>query len=95
LKQVKKKEELSKKQKELEKKDQRNTRAWEKEILVDWDKMKSTARVRDLWTEGIPNKIRKTVWFKAIGNKSIVTTDLFNIMAERGRKLSELLTKHH
>jgi len=56
--------------------------------------MKSTAKVRELWTEGIPQKIRGEVWPKAIGNKSLVTADLFNIMAERGRKLSELLAKH-
>ena len=55
--------------------------------------MKSTARVRELWTEGIPKKIRKIVWFRAVGNKLIITKDLFNIMAERGRKLNELLKK--
>jgi hypothetical protein len=31
---------------------------WEKEILSDWDNLKSTARVRELWTEGIPKRIR-------------------------------------
>jgi hypothetical protein len=56
--------------------------------------MKTTARVRELWTEGIPPKVRNEVWFRAIGNKSIVTVDLFNIMAERGRKLADLLRKH-
>ena len=56
--------------------------------------MKSTARVRELWVEGIPARIRSVVWYRAIGNKSVVTKDLFNIMAERGRKLSELLKKH-
>ena len=67
---------------------------WEKEILADWDNLKSTARVRELWTEGIPKRIRSTVWYRAVGNKSVVTKDLFNIMAERGRKLSDLLLKH-
>lgn len=74
--------------------EQRLTKQWQDEILKDWDQMKSTAKVRDLWTEGIPSKIRKEVWPRAIGNKILVTTDLFNIMAERGRKLSELLAKH-
>ena len=69
-------------------------KVWEKEILIDWDNLKSTARVRELWTEGIPKRIRKIVWYRAIGNKVIVTKDLLNIMADRGRKLSELLTKH-
>jgi hypothetical protein len=56
--------------------------------------MKSTAKVREMWTEGIPAKIRLEVWYRAIGNKTVVTFDLFNIMAERGHKLSDLLSKH-
>ena len=70
------------------------TKMWETEVLNDWDHMKTTAKVRDLWTEGIPPKVRTSVWFKAIGNKSIITNNLFSIMAERGKKLSDLLLKH-
>ena len=33
------------------------------------------------------------MWYKAIGNKSVITKDLFNIMAERGRNMYELLEK--
>ena len=62
--------------------------------MKDWDNLKSTARVRELWTEGIPKRIRKIIWFRAVGNKSIITKDLFNIMAERGRKLRDLLKKY-
>jgi hypothetical protein len=75
-------------------KEEKLAKTWEKEILGDWDNLKSTARVRELWTEGIPKRIRNVVWYRAVGNKSVVTKDLFNIMAERGRKLSELLHKH-
>jgi hypothetical protein len=75
-------------------KEEKLAKTWEKEILDDWDNLKSTARVRELWTEGIPKRIRSIVWYRAVGNKSVVTKDLFNIMAERGRKLSELLHKH-
>jgi hypothetical protein len=75
-------------------KEEKLAKTWEKEILGDWDNLKSTARVRELWTEGIPKRIRNVVWYRAVGNKSVVTKDLFNIMAERGRKLSELLLKH-
>lgn len=49
--------------------------------------------MRELWTEGIPKRVRSVVWYRAVGNKSVVTKDLFNVMAERGRKLSELLHK--
>jgi hypothetical protein len=72
-------------------KEERLSKIWKEEVLNNWDQMKGTAKVRDLWTEGIPSKIRKEVWFKAIGNKIIITNSLFNIMAERGKKLSELL----
>jgi hypothetical protein len=61
--------------------------------LPDWDNLKSTVLVRELWTAGIPGRIRAFVWYKAIGNKSAITKDLFNIMAERGRKMHELLEK--
>lgn len=79
-------------QQQIQKED-RLAKVWEKEILTDWDNLKSTARVRELWTEGIPKKIRSIVWYRAVGNKSVVSKDLFSIMAERGRKLSELLFK--
>ena len=75
-------------------KEEKLSKVWEKEILNDWDNLKSTAKVRELWTEGIPKKIRSIVWYRAVGNKSVVTKDLFNIMAERGRKLFELLLKY-
>ena len=57
-KQLKKKQERDKKMAALKQKEDRLIRAWEKEILNDWDKMKTTAKVRELWTEGIPPKIR-------------------------------------
>ena len=93
-KQRQKKEEADKKLAREHEKEERLASVWEKEILPDWDNLKSTGKVRELWVEGIPKRIRSIVWYRAIGNKSVVTKDLFNIMAERGRKLSELLKKH-
>ena len=75
-------------------KEEQLAKVWENEILGDWNNLKSTARVRDLWTQGVPTRIRSIVWYRAIGNKSVITKDLYGIMAERGRKLSELLKKH-
>ena len=89
-----KQEEARKRVEDAKAKEERLAKEWEEQILVDYDNLKSTARVRDLWTEGIPNRIRPIVWYRAIGNKSVVTKDLFNIMAERGRKLADLLKKH-
>lgn len=93
-KQLKKKQEMERKLIDQKAKEDKMTKVWQNEILNNWNQMKSTSKVRDMWTEGIPPKIRSEVWYKAIGNKSIVTPDLFNIMADRGRKLAELLKKH-
>jgi hypothetical protein len=47
-----------------------------------------------MWKEGIPRSIRGKVWFLAFGNRSAITDDLFNIMAERGSKLKMLLKEN-
>jgi hypothetical protein len=44
-----------------------------------------------MWIEGLPESIRGKIWFLAFGNRSAITKDLFEIMAERGKTLSELL----
>jgi hypothetical protein len=51
-------------------------------------------RVKEMWTEGIPRSIRGKVWFLAFGNRSAITDDLFNIMADRGAKLKMLLKEN-
>ena len=67
---------------------------WLEEIFPNWDSEKSKKRVRELWNQGIPRSIRGKVWFLAFGNRSAITDDLFNIMAERGAKLKELLKEN-
>jgi hypothetical protein len=47
-----------------------------------------------MWMQGIPRSIRGKVWFLAFGNRSAITDDLFNIMADRGEKLKELLKQN-
>ena len=47
-----------------------------------------------MWIEGIPRSIRGKVWFLAFGNRIAITDDLFNIMADRGEKLKELLKQN-
>ena len=79
-----------KKQKRLE----RTKKIWEKDIFPNWDNVKRSKRVREMWTEGLPRTIRGKVWFLAFGNRSAITRDLFNIMAERGHKLKSLLKEH-
>lgn len=72
---------------------EKSTRVWEKEILPNWDNVKRSKRGRDMWTGGLPRSIRGKVWFLAFGNRGAITRDLFNIMAERGAKLKNLLKK--
>lgn len=67
---------------------------WINEIFPNWDNVKRTKRVREMWIEGLPETIRGKIWFLAFGNRSAITKDLFEIMAERGKTLSELLKQH-
>jgi hypothetical protein len=46
-----------------------------------------------MWIEGLPLEIRGKVWFQAFGNRSAITRELFEIMAERGNVLKNLLKK--
>lgn len=43
---------------------------WEKEIVPDWRKVlrPGSERYRKMWWDGIPGKLRGTLWASAIGN---------------------------
>ena len=58
---------------------------WEREILPNWDAVKRTKRVRELWIEGLPPVIRGKVWYYAFGNRNSISKDLYFIMADKGR----------
>ena len=47
-----------------------------------------------MWIEGMPEEIRGKAWFLAFGNRSAITRDLYEIMAERGATLRNLLKQH-
>ena len=64
---------------------------WEKEIFPNWEALKRTKRVREMWIEGLPPVIRGKVWYYAFGNRSAISKDLYLIMADRGSKLRMLL----
>jgi hypothetical protein len=57
---------------------------WEKEIFPNWDSLKRTKRVRELWIEGLPPMIRGKVWHYAFGNRTALSKDLYQIMAVKG-----------
>lgn len=58
---------------------------WEKEVFPNWDALKRTKRVRELWVEGLPPVVRGRVWFYAYGNRGSVSKELYDIMAGRGK----------
>jgi len=61
------------------------------EIFPNWENVKRSKRVREMWIDGLPDVIRGRVWFMAFGNRSAITRELFDIMAERGSTLKNLL----
>lgn len=66
---------------------------WEKEILPSWNVVRKESRVAALWREGIPPAVRGKVWMLAIGNKTCITPELFNICTQKARKIRDLLNK--
>ena len=81
-------------EKEQQKKLEAKINIWTTEIFPNWDNVKRTKRVREMWIEGLPEQLRGKVWFLAFGNRSAITKDLYEIMAERGQTLANLLKKH-
>ncbi|KAE8590807.1 hypothetical protein XENTR_v10018211 [Xenopus tropicalis] len=59
---------------------------WNTEILPNWDVMRSTRRVRDLWWQGLPPSIRGKVWSLAIGNELNITPELYEIFLSRAKE---------
>eukprot|EP00794_Sanderia_malayensis_P005458 gene5458-6141_t len=55
-------------------------RIWKEEVVVNWDSMKNTRKVKDLWWNGLPSSVRGKVWRLAIGNDLRITPELFQIM---------------
>jgi hypothetical protein len=61
------------------------TKIWETEILPNWDQVKRTKRVREMWIEGLPASVRGKIWYFAFGNRNSITKDLYYIKSDRGR----------
>jgi hypothetical protein len=60
-------------------------RAWETEIMPNWEQVKRTKRVREMWIEGVPRQVRGKVWYYAFGNRNSITKDLYYIKSDQGR----------
>ncbi|KAM5141519.1 TBC1 domain family member 12 isoform 2-T2 [Mantella aurantiaca] len=59
---------------------------WNTDILPNWDAMRNTRRVRDLWWQGLPPSVRGKVWSLAIGNELNITPELYEIFLSRAKE---------
>ncbi|KAG8552318.1 hypothetical protein GDO81_004474, partial [Engystomops pustulosus] len=59
---------------------------WNSEILPNWDAMRNTRKVRDLWWQGLPPSVRGKVWSLAIGNELNITPELYEIFLSRAKE---------
>ncbi|GFN83403.1 TBC1 domain family member 14 [Plakobranchus ocellatus] len=68
---------LKKKQLQQQRKQEDQTmaaaRAWNLEVLPNWDAVRNTKKVRDLWWMGLPPSVRGKIWKLAIGNDLNIT----------------------
>ncbi|XP_065153559.1 TBC1 domain family member 12 [Paramisgurnus dabryanus] len=59
---------------------------WNTEVLPNWESMRNTRRVRELWWQGIPPSVRGKVWSLAIGNELNITPELYEIFLSRAKE---------
>ncbi|KAL7861426.1 hypothetical protein SRHO_G00128670 [Serrasalmus rhombeus] len=59
---------------------------WNTEILPNWESMRNTRRVRELWWQGLPPSVRGKVWSLAIGNELNITPELYEIFLSRAKE---------
>lgn len=59
---------------------------WNNEILPNWETMRNTRRVRELWWQGLPPSIRGKIWSLAIGNELNITSELYEIFLSRAKE---------
>ncbi|XP_065071299.1 TBC1 domain family member 12-like isoform X2 [Rhopilema esculentum] len=55
-------------------------RIWKEDVIPNWDAVKNTKKVKDLWWNGLPSSVRGKVWMLAIGNDLHITPELFQIL---------------
>uniref|UniRef100_A0ABM5G184 TBC1 domain family member 12 isoform X1 n=1 Tax=Pogona vitticeps TaxID=103695 RepID=A0ABM5G184_9SAUR len=59
---------------------------WVNEILPNWETMRTTRRVRELWWQGLPPSVRGRVWSLAVGNELNITPELYEIFLSRAKE---------
>ncbi|XP_037256220.1 TBC1 domain family member 12 isoform X2 [Falco rusticolus] len=59
---------------------------WVNEILPNWEGVRATRRVRELWWQGLPPSVRGKVWSLAVGNELNITPELYEIFLSRAKE---------
>ncbi|XP_069756676.1 TBC1 domain family member 12 isoform X2 [Narcine bancroftii] len=59
---------------------------WNTDILPNWDTIRNTRKVRELWWQGIPPSVRGKVWRLAVGNELNITHELYEIFLSRAKE---------
>uniref|UniRef100_A0A4W3K3E2 TBC1 domain family member 12 n=1 Tax=Callorhinchus milii TaxID=7868 RepID=A0A4W3K3E2_CALMI len=59
---------------------------WNVDILPNWETIRNTRKVRELWWQGVPPSIRGKVWSLAIGNELNITHELYEIFLSRAKE---------
>ncbi|KAG2022922.1 hypothetical protein CC2G_000637 [Coprinopsis cinerea AmutBmut pab1-1] len=63
-----------------------NLARWEAEIVPDWKVVFRNPNLRKLWWQGIPTKLRATMWEKAVGNPLALNKDHFRTCLSRAKR---------
>ncbi|XP_051883208.1 TBC1 domain family member 12 isoform X1 [Pristis pectinata] len=59
---------------------------WNTDILPNWETIRNTRKVRELWWQGIPPSVRGKVWRLAVGNELNITHELYEIFLSRAKE---------
>ncbi|XP_041124629.1 TBC1 domain family member 12-like isoform X2 [Polyodon spathula] len=59
---------------------------WNSEILPNWEAIRNTRKVRELWWQGLPPSVRGKVWSLAVGNELNITHELYEIFLSRAKE---------
>ncbi|KAF7307043.1 TBC1 domain family member 14 [Mycena indigotica] len=59
---------------------------WEKEIVPNWKAVHKNPTLRKLWWQGIPSKLRASMWENAVGNPLALNKDNYRACLTRSRR---------
>ncbi|XP_037091373.1 LOW QUALITY PROTEIN: TBC1 domain family member 12-like [Pollicipes pollicipes] len=67
-----------------------SSKVWSQDILPNWNKVRHTRKVADLWWGGLPPSVRGRVWMLALGNDLNVTPQLYRVYHQEALSILEL-----